>query len=299
VIRVFTHPDCLLHSAGRSHPESPLRLRVLLERLARENIPVQAADPAPRSALLAVHPEYYLTHLEAVSERGGGALDPDTLMNRDSWKAAVGAAGAALAALTSAMDGVPAFAAVRPPGHHALADRAMGFCLLGNIVIAARAALSRGAARVLIVDWDVHHGNGTQALVERDPAIRFVSLHQWPAYPGTGRASERGVGNIWNVPMPPGRPPAEYVESLWGAVEAASAEWVPDVVLISAGFDAMLGDPLAGFTLEPEHYAGWTRRLHARFPTAAFASFLEGGYNPERLADGVVAHLEALRGKRT
>ena len=295
MIHVFTHPACLRHSAGAGHPEASERLRVLLRRLTDDGrFPVTEADPAPRASLLPVHPEHYLRWLEAVAARGGGVLDPDTSMNADSWEAALGGAGAALAAVESALSGVPAFAAVRPPGHHALADRAMGFCLLSNIVIAARAALAAGRSRVLIVDWDVHHGNGTQALVERDPAIRFISLHQWPAYPGTGRADERGVGNIWNIPMPAGLPPLQYVEALWRTVEAASTGWMPDVLLISAGFDAMRGDPLGGFTLEPEHYADLTRRLQARFPEAAFASFLEGGYNPGRLADGVVAHLEGL-----
>lgn len=293
--QVFTHSACLHHSAGAGHPEAPERLLAVLDRLARDGrFPVTEAQPAPRNALLPVHPEHYLAWLEAVAARGGGVLDPDTIMNTRSWEAASGGAGAALAALESALSGTPAFAAIRPPGHHALADRAMGFCLLGNIVIAARAALAAGRARVLIVDWDVHHGNGTQALVERDPAIRFISLHQWPAYPGTGRADERGVGNIWNIPMRAGRSPAQYVEALWGTVEAASPDWTPDVLLISAGFDAMRGDPLGGFTLEPEHYADLTRRLRERFPEAAFASFLEGGYNPGRLADGVMAHLEAV-----
>jgi acetoin utilization deacetylase AcuC-like enzyme len=170
----------------------------------------------------------------------------------------------------------------------------MGFCLLANAVIAARAALADEAVdRVVIVDWDVHHGNGTQSLVERDPAIRYVSLHQWPAYPGTGRAEERGVGNVFNVPRPPGLPPGQYVEALWQGILAATTGWAPSFLVISAGFDAMAGDPLAGFTLEPGHYAEWTRRLRDRFPAAGMLSVLEGGYRPERLADGVLAHLAA------
>jgi len=295
VTRIFTHPAGLAHSAGRHHPESPERLRVLLSRLEADGrFPISEVVPATRDQLLAVHPAHYLEHLEADSLRGGGVLDPDTITNSASWDAARGGAGAAVAAVESALAGTPAFAAVRPPGHHALADRAMGFCLLGNIVIAARAAQRGGAAQVLIVDWDVHHGNGTQALVEHDSSIRFVSLHQWPAYPGTGRASERGVGNIFNVPMPPGLEPALYVESLWDAVSTATDGWRPDAVLVSAGFDAMRGDPLAGFTLEPGHYADLTRRLRTRWPGAPFAAMLEGGYAPERLADGVIAHLVAI-----
>lgn len=293
--RIFTHAACLDHSAGRSHPESPERLRLLRARLESDGrFPIAQAAAATRDALLAVHPAHYLDYLEADSRRGGGVLDPDTITNAASWLAACAGAGAAIAAVESALAGTPAFAAVRPPGHHALADRAMGFCLLGNVVIGARAAQRGGAARVLIVDWDVHHGNGTQALVERDETIRFVSLHQWPAYPGTGRASERGVGNVFNVPMPPGLEPRLYVESLWDAVRQATEDWTPDAILVSAGFDAMAGDPLGGFTLEPEHYADLTCRLRERWPGLPLASMLEGGYAPSRLADGVLAHLGAL-----
>jgi acetoin utilization deacetylase AcuC-like enzyme len=252
------------------------------------------APPAPREALLAVHPARYLDHLEATARAGGGVLDADTIINGASWDAAIGGAGAVLAAVEGAVRGEPAFAAVRPPGHHALADRAMGFCLLANAVIGARAAPRSGSALVLIVDWDVHHGNGTQALIEPDPSVRYVSLHQWPAYPGTGRAEERGVGNVFNVPMPPGLPPSRYVEGLWTAVSAATDQWTPDLVIVSAGFDAMAGDPLAGFTLEPEHYAELTRRLRERVPEAGFVGVLEGGYVPARLADGVLAHLAAV-----
>ena len=292
---VFTHPDCLRHDPGRGHPESPERLRVLLTRLDTDGrFPVRAADPAPREALLAVHPASYLDSLERMARVGGGALDPDTIMNALSWAAAVGGAGASLAALASALEGVPAFAAPRPPGHHALRDRAMGFCLLANAVIVARAAQRAGRQQVLIVDWDVHHGNGTQALVESDPAIRYVSLHQWPAYPGTGRADETGVGNVFNVPMGPAQPPGRYVEALWNAVVRATDGWTPDLLVVSAGFDAMAGDPLGGFTLEPTHYADLTRRLRDRLPSAGFVSLLEGGYAPSRVADGVLAHLAAV-----
>ncbi len=292
--QVFTHAACLLHDIP-GHPESPERLRVLLGRLdADGRFAVRQADAAGRDDLLAVHPEHYLGFLERVDRRGGGVLDPDTQMMAHTWEAALGSAGACLAAVRSALAGEPAFAAARPPGHHALADRAMGFCLLGNAVIGARAAQRDGAGPVLIVDWDVHHGNGTQALVEADPTIRYVSLHQWPAYPGTGRASERGAGNIFNVPMRPGLEPGQYVEGLWTAVEIATHAWRPGLLLVSAGFDAMRGDPLAGFTLEPEHYAELTRRLRSRCPDAAFASVLEGGYAPSRLADGVMAHLVAI-----
>jgi acetoin utilization deacetylase AcuC-like enzyme len=147
---------------------------------------------------------------------------------------------------------------------------------------------------VLIIDWDVHHGNGTQALVETDPTLRYVSLHQYPWYPGTGAADERGVGNVFNVPRGPGKPPELYVGDLWAAIVAATTDWVPDLLLVSAGFDAMAGDPLGGFTLEPEHYADLTDRLRHHFPEVPIVGMLEGGYRPERLAEGVLAHLRAL-----
>ena len=149
--------------------------------------------------------------------------------------------------------------------------------------------------RVLIIDWDVHHGNGTQALVESDESIRYVSLHQHPWYPGTGAASERGVGNIFNVPRGPGKSPNLYVSDLWSTIEAATAQWHPRMVLLSAGFDAMAGDPLGGFTLEPEHYADLTHRLRTRLPDLPIVGLLEGGYVPHRIAEGAVAHLRALQ----
>jgi acetoin utilization deacetylase AcuC-like enzyme len=295
-VAVFTHPDCLRHDPGPGHPETPERLRVLLARLRREPaLVLRDAPPAPRAALLAVHGDAYLRSVEALSASGGGPLFLDTILSEASWSAAVGAAGAALAAVDHAHGGAGhAFAAIRPPGHHALASRGMGFCLVNNVVVAARHAQRLGRERVLIVDWDVHHGNGTQALMETDPALRYVSLHQWPWYPGTGAAEERGVGNVFNVPRGPGSPPALYVDDLWAAIVAASTGWSPDLVLISAGFDAMRGDPLGGFTLEPEHYADLTRRLRERLAGVPIVGMLEGGYVPERLAAGAVAHLLAL-----
>jgi acetoin utilization deacetylase AcuC-like enzyme len=295
-VPLYTHPDCLRHDPGRDHPETPARLRVLLDRARTEpRVEVREAPPGSLDALLAVHPRSYLSSLEAMSARGGGALFLDTVLNDASWAAVLGATGAVLAAVDHAhQGGGHAFAAIRPPGHHALASRGMGFCLVGNAVVAARHAQQQGRSRVLIVDWDVHHGNGTQALVEHDGSIRYVSLHQHPWYPGTGMADERGVGNIFNVPRGPGAPPARYVDDLWAAVVAATAGWTPELVLVSAGFDAMLGDPLGGFTLEPEHFDQLTRRLRERLPAAPIVGLLEGGYIPARLADGVLAHLLAL-----
>ncbi len=258
-------------------------------------MPVEGSEAAPLDPILRVHSRGYLELLAAFAERGGGPLDADTVLNPASWEAALGAVGAALAAVTHAhATGAAGFAAVRPPGHHALQAHAMGFCLLANAVIAARHAQSLGRGRILIVDWDVHHGNGTQALVEHDPSIRFVSLHEWPAYPGTGAASERGVGNVFNVPRPAGLPAARYVGDLRQAVLQATDRWTPDLILISAGYDSMAGDPLGGFTLEPNHYAELVQAIRERCPAAPIALVLEGGYAPIRVADGVVATLKAL-----
>lgn len=293
---VFTHPSCLKHDPGSGHPETPARLRAVLDRLKTEpKVELREARPARREPLLAVHPEPYLAALESMSARGGGTLFLDTILSADSWSAALGGVGAVLAAVDHAISGRGhAFAAIRPPGHHALAAQGMGFCLVNNVVVAARHAQAAGRKRVLIIDWDVHHGNGTQALIESDPTVRYVSLHQYPWYPGTGAAAERGVGNVFNVPRAPGHPPELYVDDLWAAIVAATTDWKPEMVLISAGFDAMAGDPLGGFTLEPEHFADWTTRLRDRLPAVPIAGMLEGGYTPQRLAEGVTAHLRAL-----
>jgi acetoin utilization deacetylase AcuC-like enzyme len=295
-VPIFTHRDCLRHDPGSDHPETPARLRALLERArAADGVKVVEAPPATREPLLAVHAESYLRTLESMSARGGGVLFLDTILNGASWNAALGATGAMLAAVDHAHAGRGhAFAAVRPPGHHALAGKGMGFCLVNNVVVGARHAQRAGRARVLIIDWDVHHGNGTQALMETDPTLRYVSLHQHPWYPGTGMADERGVGNVFNVPRGPGLPGSLYLADLWAAIVAATTDWDPDMVLLSAGFDAMTGDPLGGFTLEPGHYADLTTRVRERFPGTPIVGLLEGGYRPSRVADGALAHIGAL-----
>jgi acetoin utilization deacetylase AcuC-like enzyme len=230
-----------------------------------------------------------------MSRAGGGVLSLDTIINGASWAAVLGATGALGAAIDHAHAGAGhAFAAVRPPGHHALAQRAMGFCLVNTVMVGARRAQRAGRDRVLIIDWDVHHGNGTQALMEADETLRYVSLHQHPWYPGTGMAEERGVGNVFNVPRGPGAPAERYVEDLWAAVFAATDGWIPDLVLLSAGYDAMRGDPLGGFTLEPDHYARLTSRLRERLPSTPIVGLLEGGYVPQRVALGVAATVGAL-----
>lgn len=295
-VPVFTHPDCIGHDPGPDHPETPARLAVTLAHLARDpRAELRQAPPGLREDLLLVHPEGHLVQLETLSGAGGGVLSLDTVASESSWRAVLGATGAVAAALDWALAGAGhAFAAVRPPGHHALAHRAMGFCLVNNVIVGARRAQRAGRDRVLIIDWDVHHGNGTQALMERDERVRYVSLHQHPWYPGTGMAGERGAGNVFNVPRGPGAPPERYVEDLWAAIMAATERWTPDLVFLSAGYDAMLGDPLGGFTLEPRHYALLTTRLRERLPGAPVVGLLEGGYIPERVADGVAATVAAL-----
>lgn len=295
---VVWNPACRHHYGGAGHPERPQRLEAVLEGLRRPELaPLMRwveARPAARAAIERVHPSEYLDMLDAMAERGGGALDGDTVLGPRSWESVLASAGVALAAVEQGLRSGRAFGVTRPPGHHALADRAMGFCFLNNVVLAARHAQQLGCARVLIVDWDVHHGNGTQALVERDPSIRFVSMHQYPWYPGTGAEDERGVGNVFNVPRPGGLPRATYVRDFLAGVDAALDGFTPDILLISAGFDSLAGDPLGEFTLEPDDITRWTQALRERMGSRPVVGMLEGGYRLDLLAAGVVAHVCAL-----
>jgi acetoin utilization deacetylase AcuC-like enzyme len=238
--------------------------------------------------------------IRELADAGGGRIDGDTVVSQGSWLAATAAAGCVLDGVDLAISGEAprSFSAVRPPGHHALRAAGMGFCLFGNVGVAAHyARSSHRLDRVLIVDWDVHHGNGTQDLVEQEPGIHFVSMHQWPWYPGTGAASERGCGNVWNVPMAAGLDPMRYVDALLGAVDSATAGFTPDLVLISAGFDSMRGDPLGGFTLDTEHVDLLTRAIAERASVwcrGRVVSALEGGYAPEILGAACRVHMNAL-----
>ena len=295
---VVWNPACRHHYAGAGHPERPQRFEAVLEALRRPDLaPVITwveAKPAERSRIERVHPPDYVTLLEALAGRGGGALDGDTFLGPRSWESVLAAAGTAVTAVEQGIRVGTAFGVTRPPGHHALAAQAMGFCFFNNVVLAARQAQQLGKGRVLIVDWDVHHGNGTQALVEHDPSIRFVSMHQYPWYPGTGAEDERGVGNVFNIPRPGGLPREVYAQDLLAGVDAALEGWQPDILLISAGFDSLAGDPLGEFTLEPEDITDWTEALRERMGARPVVAVLEGGYRLDLLAAGVVALVRAL-----
>jgi acetoin utilization deacetylase AcuC-like enzyme len=295
-VGIFAPGACLAHAPDRMHPESPARLRAILSALETAGLPVLPSGEAPLDALEAAHPAAHIAMMQRACERAE-ALDPDTPVIPASWAATLAASGAALAALDHAERHGTAFALGRPPGHHAEAARAMGFCLVNHAAFVARTAQRRGAGRVLVVDWDVHHGNGTQAILEDDAAMRFVSMHQWPWYPGTGALEDRGsAGAVRNVPLPPGLARERYVEALWAAVQDVTTGHPPDLVVVSAGYDAMAGDPLGGFTLEPEDYATWIERLRTAFPRAPLVAVLEGGYAPDRLTAGVVESIRAMRG---
>jgi acetoin utilization deacetylase AcuC-like enzyme len=305
-VAYISHADCGRHDTGWGHPEHVGRLRAI-PRALRENAELfqrlshVESRHASEDELALAHDRGYIRQVKALADSGGGPLDPDTVTSEGSWDAATAAAGAVLDGIDFAFAGEPlrSFCAVRPPGHHALTDRAMGFCLFGSVAVGAHYARQRhGAERVLIVDWDVHHGNGTQALVEHERDIHFVSMHQWPWYPGTGAADDRGPHrNVWNVPMRANLPPEQYVDALRRAIDAATNGFTPDLVLISAGFDSLAGDPLGAFTLEYEHFEELTKYLVERAETwcgGRVVSSLEGGYAPERLGVACVRHMGAL-----
>ena len=301
---LFTHPICIAHDPGEGHPERPSRLRVVLHKLDELGFAALQRREAPRAsreAIARVHDARLVDAiLDAVPTHGHIAIDPDTLMSPDSGEAALRAAGALIAAVDAVIgaDADNAFCAVRPPGHHAEPARPMGFCLFNNVAIGAAHARARhGLKRVAILDFDVHHGNGTQAYVEHDADLFFASSHQWPLYPGTGAASETGVGNVVNLPLRAMSGSAEFRAAWAEKVFPALEGFRPELVMISAGFDAHRDDPLGGLQLVEADYAWITTEL-ARIAKAhakgRLVSALEGGYDLDALAASVGAHVAAL-----
>ena len=301
-----SHSDCGRHDTGWGHPEHVGRIRAIPKAL-REHPDLFHAllhvegRHATVDELALAHDPAYIHAVQELVRSGGGQADADTVVSEGSWDAATAGTGCVLDAVDMALDGraLRSFCAVRPPGHHALRDRSMGFCLFGNVAIGAHYARAKhGLERILIVDWDVHHGNGTQALVEHEPGIHFISMHQWPWYPGTGAAADRGPhDNVWNVPMRANLAATTYVDALRHAIDSATEGFVPDLVFISSGFDSLKGDPLGGFTLELEHIQLLTTDLVERAKSwcgGRVVSALEGGYAPERLAQASVTHMRAL-----
>jgi len=302
----ISHSDCGRHDTGWGHPEHVGRLRAITRALREDpelfhTVEHLEGRHATIEEIELAHDPSYIASVRVIAEQGGGRLDADTVASSGSWDAATAGVGCVLSGVDLSVAGIHprSFCAVRPPGHHAVRNRAMGFCLFGNVAIAAHYARHKhGLKRILIVDWDVHHGNGTQALVEGEPDIHFVSMHQWPWYPGTGAAEDRGPhSTIWNIPRPPGLPAAEYIQALERGIDAATEGFVPDLILISAGFDSLAGDPLGGFTLEIDDFETLTRSLVARAESwcgGRIVSALEGGYAPDRVGQAAVRHLGAL-----
>ena len=307
-VGVFSHPACLEHDTGAGHPERPQRLEAILTHLQAatlwSRLHVTEPTPADRSILELVHPADYISEIEQAAREGPTSLDPDTVVSPGSWEASLRAVGAVTQAIDQVLDGTldTAFCAVRPPGHHALADRATGFCLFNNVAIGARyAQRRRGLARILIVDWDVHHGNGTQDIFFDDPTVLYFSTHQYPFYPGTGSREEigegRGRGFTINVPLPAGAGDRELIRAFQEELVPKAIAFAPELVLISAGFDAHQDDPLAGLTVTASGYAELTRVVQTiaeRCAKGRIVSVLEGGYNLRALGASVEAHLRAF-----
>jgi acetoin utilization deacetylase AcuC-like enzyme len=300
-----THARYLDHVAGRRHPERPARLDAVIAGvdaadLGEALVPF-APRPATREELERVHDALYVAEVERFCQAGGGRLDPDTGASQDSFEAARLAAGAGLDAVDrlDRGEGDAAFCAVRPPGHHALAARAMGFCLFNNVAVTAAALADRGE-RVLIVDFDAHHGNGTQALFYDDPRVTYVSMHEWPLFPGTGALDETGrgdgLGRTINFPFPAGTAGDAYLAAIDDVLAPFAEEWQPTWLLISAGFDAHRLDPLTDMGLTSGDYGQLTDRLVALAGPRRVIGFLEGGYDLDALAASAGACVAALAG---
>jgi acetoin utilization deacetylase AcuC-like enzyme len=303
-VGLYDDPVFLEHDAGAGHPERPERLVALREGIRREGLEARLQLLPPREAtreeLLRVHTA---EHLAAVAATAGRTrrFDPDTQAGPHSYAAALKAAGAVTDAVERVLDGGldRAFCLVRPPGHHAEADRAMGFCLFNNVAVAAAHALARGLSRVAVIDFDVHHGNGTQHMFEADRRVLYVSSHAYPFYPGTGSLREAGVGDgrgfTVNLPLPAGMGDGEYARIYRDIVEPIGRAFDPELVLVSAGFDAHRDDPLANCMLTEDTYAAMTAGMRAlsKELSAPLGFTLEGGYNLQALARSVAATMQA------
>ncbi|MGI9450791.1 MAG: histone deacetylase family protein [Geminicoccaceae bacterium] len=306
---LYTHPSSLEHDTGPGHPEQQARAKTLYEAFSREEqqgafgaIERRETPKANRAQLELVHDSQFVEAiLNAVPSDGYVRIDADTVMSPASGEAALCQAGAVCAAVDAIVgsEADHAFCALRPPGHHAEPDRAMGFCLFNGIAIGAMQALTEhGLAKVSIFDFDVHHGNGTQAAFEREPRVQYLSTHQWPLFPGTGAREETGVGNIVNRPMPSGTASRAWRDVVEGDIFTAIDEFAPDLVMISAGFDAHRADPLASFELIEEDFAWVTEgliNLAKKHAKGRVVSVLEGGYDLKALTDSCLAHLGALQ----
>ncbi len=297
-------PVFLKHLVPTGHPERPERLTAIDEALAGKQFAglVRATAPfADMGCVALAHTNAYIDELRAeVPADGIMQIEADTYLSPASLAVALHAVGGACLAVDDVMRGTAAnaFAAARPPGHHSESDRPMGFCLFNNAAIAARhAQKAHGATRVAIIDWDVHHGNGTQAIVWSDPSILYASTHQMPLYPGTGAASETGAGNVFNAPLAEGDEGDEFREAMTARVLPAIEKFAPDLIIISAGFDAHWRDPLAGVNLKEEDFAWATEavmEIADRHCGGRIVSLLEGGYDLTGLADSVAAHVATL-----
>jgi acetoin utilization deacetylase AcuC-like enzyme len=306
VLLIGSDPAFAEHDTGPGHPERAARLGAVTEGIVESGLDDAVVHLEAREATMEelerVHSPTYLDDLHRRCNEGGGRLDADTVASAASWRAAVLAAGTGLAAI-EVLDsgrGDAAFCALRPPGHHALADRAMGFCLLNNVAVAAAALAARGE-RVCVVDYDAHHGNGTQDIFYADPRVLYVSMHEWPLYPGTGRLDETGAGagagTTLNFPLPAGATGDVYLAAVDEVVAPELERFAPTWILISAGFDAHRDDPLTGLGLTAGDFADLTARIAAFAPRSGrLVAFLEGGYGLDGLRDSVAASLPALIG---